>query len=206
VARTVGTPNPSYADKRAQLLDRVRQRLLAADGASASMRELAQAAGVSVATLAHYFGRREGVIAALLQAALDDGQEHLDWTVITDLPFAALIEAFAGYCAAGFRFGLADFHMLGLREGLGQGSLGPGYLDTLLDPTVNSLAERLRIHQEREEMIACDPRFAALALLSPILLAFLHQDKLGGCTASPMNIDAFLAAHVAGFVRGYSAA
>lgn len=48
-------------------------------------------------------------------------------------------------------------------------------------------------------------RVAALAYLSPLLVALLHQHDLAGVTCRPLDLEAFLAAHTSRFVRAYGA-
>jgi hypothetical protein len=49
-----------------------------------------------------------------------------------------------------------------------------------------------------------DTRHAALALLSPVILALLHQAELGGAKDHPLDVDRFLSDHAAAFARAYA--
>jgi hypothetical protein len=101
--------------------------------------------------------------------------------------------------------GLTDTHAVGLAERLKHPRLGPVHLDNALDPTLRAFAARLAAHQAAGEMRACDPRHAALLLLGPLVLAFLHQDALGGAAASPIDMGNLVAEVAGGFVRGFAA-
>jgi AcrR family transcriptional regulator len=203
MARRAGTPNPNYEERRSQLLAALRARLIQPDQPYPSMRELAVAAGVTVPTLRHYFGRRDDLVFALLIDIGLQGEEHLQWTRQVDLPFDESIMAYVNYVAMGFRFGLTEIHTLGLREGLRHSRLGPSYIEALLEPTLQSIEDRLTTHQERGEMRPANVRHAALSLLSPILVAYLHQHELSGVGVRSLDLDLFAADHATAFARAY---
>jgi AcrR family transcriptional regulator len=204
----MGRPKGTYSalrnDRRAALLTAIRTRLTEPNRPPASLRELAAAADVSIPTLRHYFGRRDDLIDALLTALGREGREHVARVVRADLPFHASITDYVEYVRQGFRFGLAEIHTLGLREGLRQDRLGPVYLETILEPTIQSLEARLRLHQEKGDMRITDTRVAALQLLSPLLIVFLHQKELCGIRVRPLNIDAFCKDHIDNFIRCFA--
>jgi hypothetical protein len=75
-------------------------------------------------------------------------------------------------------------------------------------PTIAAFTARLKAHQDRgvcEMRADCDPRYAALALISPVIVAQMHQQDLGGATTHPLNIGIFIQGHAAAFLRGYAA-
>lgn len=205
MARTHGARGSEYDAKRASLIAAMQARLVARDLPPPSLRELAAAAGVTMPTLRHYFGRRDDVIIAILDAIGQAGAVHLAEAAASDLPFAESITAALRHVLAGLHQGLNDVHMLGLREGMGQTRLGPAYLDAILEPSLQAIETRLAAHQARGEMRRTDPRHAALALLAPLVLAGLHQAELGGDKTRPLDLDALVADHAAAFVRGYAA-
>lgn len=205
MARTKGARSTAYEANRARLIAAMQARLTARDLPPPSMRELAAAAGVTMPTLGHYFGKRDDAVSAVLASIGEAGAPHLAQVAASDLPFAESIEAALRYMLAGLRQGLNEVHMLGLREGMGQRRLGPAYLDTILEPSLRAIEARLAAHQARGEMRGGDPRHAALALLAPLVLAGLHQAELGGDDLRPLDLDALVADHAAAFVRGYAA-
>jgi hypothetical protein len=120
-------------------------------------------------------------------------------------PLAKSILDYLTYAAAGFRYArLGEIHALGLTEGLRHERLGPAYLDRVLEPSLASLQVRLAAHQAMGELRRdCDLRHASLALLSPLLVLFLHQKELNGSQSYPLDPDAFVREHAAAFVRAY---
>ncbi len=205
MARTRGARGSDYDAKRASLIAAMHARLVARDLPSPSMRELAAAASVTMPTLLHYFGKRDDVVIAILDAIGQAGAVHLAEAAESDRPFAESIAATLRYVLAGLHQGLNGVHMLGLREGMGQTRLGPAYLAAILEPSLQAIEARLAAHQARGEMRTTDPRHAALALLAPLVLAGLHQAELGGDRARPLDLDALVVDHAAAFVRGYAA-
>jgi AcrR family transcriptional regulator len=181
-------------------------RLVAPDLPPPSLRELAAAAGVTLPTLAHHFGRREDIIAALLAERGRQGAPYLAEAAMTDLPFGASIEALVALTLGGLtEGGVAALHVLGLREGLRQGRIGPAYVTAILEPTLVAFEARLALHIARGEMIATDPHHAAIALISPLLIAALHQQELGGAQVRCLDLQALARNHTAAFVRAYQA-
>jgi hypothetical protein len=76
----------------------------------------------------------------------------------------------------------------------------------VLEPTLQALEHRLKNYVAQGVVVDCDTRHAALMLLSPLLLALLHQHDLGGTRCRPLAIPALIDEHVRVFVRAYRAA
>jgi AcrR family transcriptional regulator len=204
--RPSGGRNAGYEEKRRELLDKLAARLAAPDGKIASLRELAMHAGVSIPTLKHYFGDRTAVVEAVLEQSGRNGEPFMTKAASTDEPFEKSIPSLLAFIVTGFERGrLGSIHAIGLTEGLRHGMLGPAYLQSILEPTLLAVETRLSIHVAAGEMAKVDLRFAALALVSPLLLALLHQKDLGGVDVRCMDIDAFVAVHAASFVKAYKA-
>ena len=77
------------------------------------------------------------------------------------------------------------------------------YLNDVLEPTLQALEARLAGLVAQRAIVECDTRHAALMLLSPLLLALLHQRDLGGTRCRPLSIPALIDEHVKVFVRAY---
>ena len=174
------------------------------------MRELAAAADVSVPTLKHYFADREGVVRAVMEDELASGSETngpLEIAATPSGPFAQSVRDLLQHADEGFEYGgLTDSHAVGLAEGGRSAALGADYLRLALDPTIKAFADRLRAHQANGEMRAdADARVAAVQLLSPLVIARLHQDRFGGRGTSPIDLSAMLDQQAKAFVRGYAA-
>jgi hypothetical protein len=99
------------------------------------------------------------------------------------------------------RFGLDDLHALGFAEGLCNSEIGPVFVEQVLEPSIKAVTERLAEPQRRGEMRSDeDARIAALLLLSPMLVLFLHQKDLGGRRKFPADIDTMVELHARTFV------
>lgn len=183
---------------------RLRERLSQRGAALASWRELAMAAGVSLSTMSHYFGRRDDVVRAVMEDDLRQGAEPLATMARPSGPFAVSIADAVEHLAAGFQYGgLGTMFAIGLTESLRHTELGPVFLTNSLEPTLSAVEQRLRHHINAGEMRDVDPRDAAIALVSPILLAFLHQQELGGLEVRPLSLPEFLNEHANAFVRAW---
>lgn len=215
MARTKGARNEGFEERRTALIAALRTRLRAS-GPSPSMRELATAAGVSVPTLKHYFAGtngltdREAVVRAVMQDELTSGSEPdgpLETAATPSGSFARSVRDLLQHADDGFAYGgLTDSHAVGLAEGARSPASASDYLRLALDPTIDAFAERLRTHQRAGEMRAdVDARLAAIQLLSPLVVARLHQDRFGGRGDNPIDLGAMLDQQAEAFVRGYAA-
>lgn len=203
MARTRGSRNLQYDVRRLELLFEVRARLAEPGSSGTSLRELALACGVSVATLRHYFPRREDLILAVMSENLADARPHLAHAAEPHGPFAASIRELLGYIAFGFTQGVGDIYTVGLTEGLREPTVGPGFVNLVLEPSIDAVRRRLDAHVAMKHMREVDTRHAALSLLSPVVLLMLHQRELGGSVDHPVDVDRFLDDHAGGFVRAY---
>jgi AcrR family transcriptional regulator len=208
MGRTPGIRNTDYEAKRLAILRALYPSLMTPEGATMSFRAMAEAAGISVPTLRHYFGSREGVVEASLEAASKmGGQEHIErlrsgWS---ELDLHASLHSALEYIVVGWTcFGVGDLHSFGLSAGLSDESLGIAYISHMLEPMLQALEGRLQRHVERGELALDDPRMATLMLVSPVILALLHQQELCGAQCRPLALDALLEENVYRFVRAYA--
>jgi len=206
MARTSGSRNRDYDEKRVALLKRLEPRLSDLSKVRPSFREMAGAAGVSVPTLRHYFSDRDGVLQAYLVWQGGESARYRPLVATTEDPFQHSIRK----VLHGSAFGLKDMgrirtHVVGLAEGLHNDRVGPSYLQATLEPLLASMEQRLTLHVSRGEMVATDVRHAAISLIAPLLLAILHQRELGGSSVRQMDLDQFIEDHAAAFVRAYAA-
>lgn len=203
MARPAGSPNADFEEKRSALLASLLAALLAATEPP-SMRALARAAGVTVPTLRHYFGGREAVLAAVFAHCRADGAGPLRLAATPDGPARRSVEALLRHAAAGLAYGgVGRLNELGLREGLSDPAAAAAFRTDVLDPTLDAFAARLTAHAEAGELDLPDPRAAAVQLLGPLLLHFLHQTSLGGADDRPLDADGLIADLAAAFVRGH---
>lgn len=207
MSRTAGARNADFDQRRNTLIEKARIRLSAQEGDAPSFRELALAAGVSVTTLRHYFGTREALIKAVFTQALRGAGKHLDRARQTETQndqLQPVLEAFLTRVVQGWTAGnVGSLHRIGLAEGLRSPATGVDYLSDVLEPTLQALESRLKTYVAQGVIVDCDTRHAALMLLSPIILALLHQHDLGGTRCRPLDIPSLIAEHVRVFVRAY---
>lgn len=206
MARVKGSRNADYEKERERLLEAVRVRLLAKDGAQASFRELAEVAGVSVATLRHYFGSREALLAEVMADMHRRGLPYL-LAAATELhgPVRESLRWFLQQLMVGWRMGVGEVHAFGLTAGVGHEKLGPVYVQELLEPTLQSAEARLSRHIADGELRRCDVRHAALELVCPVVLGLLHQVQLSGSRCRPLDVERFLEDHLETFLRAHAA-
>lgn len=204
MARILGARNARHGERRAALLARLRERLGEAGATHASWRDLAAAAGVGLSTLTHYFGGRDDVVRAVMADDLRQGAEPLAVMATPSGAFGVSVRDAVEHLAAGLsRGGLSRTYATGLVQCLRHPTLGPAFLDTALEPTIRAVEARLQAHIDAGEMLG-DARAGALLLISPLLVAFLHQAELGGCGTRPLDLVAFARAHAEAFVRGHA--
>ena len=204
MGRPAGSRNPDFEVQKKRLLRAALTRLGEPDGVRVSFRELAAAAGVSVATLRHYFESREQLIEEALSLWHDDGNRYLLEVATGPLPpVRASLGGLLAYLAIGFRSGVDRVHAIGLAAGMQDARIGPAYLREVFDPTLESVEARLARHVARGELCPGDVRHMALTLVGPPLLVLLHQGVLGGLHTRPLSYEAFCADHLAGFLRAF---
>lgn len=203
--RPSGARDAAYDSRRAALIERIRDRLIAQDEPRPSFRAMAEAAGVSTATLRHYFGSREGAIKAVFAAIGAAGEPHVAMASEARLPFEESVREYLTFAVFGLRrTPLGDYLAAGFMEGMLDSELGPACVEDLLEPTLRSLASRLEAHQIRGDMRTdVDPGHAALMLFSPVLLACHHQDQLGGSVGHHLDMEAFIETEVKAYIRAF---
>jgi AcrR family transcriptional regulator len=183
-------------------------RMMRREGGSLSLRDLSAAAGVAIPTLRHYFGARHQVVDAIFEECLRLGRAGLDQQRRSEKAFAESIQDYVRALVTALYNGrearLGDIIAVSLAEGLLDPKLSPSTLNHIIDPTVDALEARLTEHIARGEMLDVDTRAAALMLLSPILVACLHQDQLSGATTNPLAMEKLVADISAAFVRAFA--
>lgn len=205
MSRPRGRKNADHQEVRRALVQRAAEWLLSPAHAGASFRDLAAACDVSPSTLRHYFADKEALLDEVFAWFARAGEPHLVQAVL-DVPpdLEQSLRAFLAQLLVGWRNGVGGVHTFGLKTGLGDLHFGARYLDTLLEPTLRALEARLARHVAAAQLPPCDLRHAALSLASPVLVALLHQDALGGRACRPLDVDAFVSGHVARFLRAWT--
>jgi AcrR family transcriptional regulator len=185
------------------------RRAMRRETARPSLRQLAESAGVTVPTLRHYFGGRPEVMTAILEAYHQAGARRLQALSAPPGDLEASIRDFAHSLLMAVQaprdVKLGDVFAISIAEGLLDEAIGPAALRYIVDPSVDVLQTRLRAHIDRGEMIETDTRAAALMLLSPLLLAILHQQHMGGATCNPADLPRLADEISDAFLRAYRA-
>lgn len=153
----------------------------------------------------HYFSTRSELIAAIIKHAENEGAPYLVMAGTPSGAFSASVRDLATMVSRGFAHGLLPLQIIGLAEGFADPQVGDAYIGHHLEPVLLAMAKRLEAHMEAGDMRRSNARFAAIQLLSPVLIAHLHQTALGGIKTHPMSMEDFLAQHVESFVRGNAA-
>ncbi|MBS2017436.1 MAG: TetR/AcrR family transcriptional regulator C-terminal ligand-binding domain-containing protein [Deltaproteobacteria bacterium] len=207
MGRPVGRRNADFEGKRGELALALSQALLDPEGNPASFAALAAAAKVSVPTLKHYFGDHDGAVRAALDAAERAGAEHLERARRPgQAKLARSVRTFATDFVQGWRLGVGALVAGALAHGIGHPSRGLAAVEHVLEPTLQAFEARLAVHAERGELRSgTDLRVAALALISPLLLAMLHQDQLTGARCRPIVVPELVESLVTGWLEGYRA-
>jgi len=201
--RKKGSQNTDFAASRRALLVRLRAAVLG-DNPPSSYRSLAAAAGVTIPTLRHYFGDREAVFAAVFADCREGGRRELEAAETPTGTFRQSINDLVQHVGDGFRYGRLDrLHAVGLIEGLADTRIAHAYLADVLEPTIQATQRRLEVHMAKGEMRLTTARNAAVVLLGPIVLIYLHQQGLSGALTYLTDIDTFLKEHSDGFVKSY---
>jgi AcrR family transcriptional regulator len=205
MARPTGSRDKQFETRRVALIAAARQHLGAPGGRNASWRDLAAACGVSVSTLAHYFGTRTALVAAILEQSGKDGAIYLEMAARPSGPFAQSIADLVRSIGQGFDYGVLTLQVIGLSEGFAHPDAAAAYLGHHLEPILGAIRTRLQAHIDRGDMRPTDARFAAISLLAPMVIARLHQSALGGAAGFPMSLPDFDAAHTGAFTRAFAA-
>lgn len=199
MARTAGARNRDYAEVRHRMASAMAANLLGSGGDLATFADLARAAGVSPTTLKHYFQDRDSAYAAAMASVADDAAGYLRRQVEHALEEPTTSGALRAYLEATVtawrRHGLGRVFTGTLAWGLAAPHRGPEFLGGMLEPAVGAAVDLLQRLLEREGRTPTDDSMArvrALMILSPVFLAMLHQDNLGGREHHPLDLDELL--------------
>lgn len=204
MARPTGSRDKQFDTRRVALIAAARAHLSAPEGRNASWRDLAAACGVSVSTLAHYFGSRTALVAAIMEQSGKEGAIYLEMAAKPSGPFAQSVADLVRSIGQGFDYGVLALQVIGLSEGFAHPEAASAYLGHHLEPILGAIRTRLEAHIARGEMQQVEPRFAAISLLSPMVIARLHQSTLGGAAGYPLSLPDFDAAHTRSFIRAFA--
>lgn len=204
MGRAAGALNRDHAETRAELARRLAQHLLANGASLPSLRTLAEGAGVDPGTIRHYFGDRRGAVGAALETLIPYASEQRTHALaLAHLPVEEALSTFLSRIAKAWPGLGGSMHATGLVEGLVDGTQGSNYLRCVLEPLLATAEELLTSFGTRNVIGVSDVRLSALALVSPVLLACLHQVQLQGGSVRPLDLDGFIGSHVQLFLRSH---
>lgn len=203
--RPRGSRNADFAQARDAVLRTILHAVSRAPH-KASFAELADVSGVSRATLRHYFATLDDLLEALLaQMAVmgDEAAARFPDDQTTSLE-QALRESLERLVFA-WRVGVGALFTAGLLWGLGHDRLGPAYVRGMLEPLLRRTETQIIGRMGGDGVDEETARYAALALVSPVVVVLLHQESLGGSTCRPLDTPAFVKRHLDQFLRGWFA-
>ncbi len=203
MARARGSRNADFAQARADVLQNILHSV-ASSPHKASFAELAAVSGVSRATLRHYFATREDLLEALLDHMAILGEQAAErFPDDPALPLEPALSAELNRLVFAWRVGVGALFVAGLLWGLGHERLGPAYVRAMMEPLLQRTEAQLLSRLAGSGMDAETARHAALALVSPILVALLHQESLYGTDCRPLDMAVFLQRHLDRFFKGW---
>ena len=204
--RPRGARDIEYLNKRRALLQKISARLMQRDSTRPSLRQMADAAEVTVPTLRHYFGTRPEIIRALFEEYRRSGEPHLRREAEPTGPFPQSVrDCLRALTMALMHRPVGDMFAVALVEGLLHQELGPASLAYVIDPSIDAIEARLKAHQARGEMKPANTRNAAIMLMAPILLATQHQRQLHGAGERPLALEPLVEDVASAFVQAYAA-
>lgn len=172
MGRPAGSRNVNYDSRRAGLAASIFSAIQARTG-RASLRDLAVASGVSVSTLRHYFGDRNGLLDALLEVLGEELADTLE-QVISELPvpFSEALPALMAELELAVAGPLRDHLRVALVEGLATSALHRVLLYGTLAPSLLAIEDML---EARRDQLVPNPnlRVAAVALVTPLFFCLL---------------------------------
>jgi len=205
VPRPKGARDADYAVKRSALLRKLSARLIQLDDTRPSLRQLAIAAGVTVPTLRHYFGDREDLVEAVLEEIAVHGERYLERGSEPygelDQSIRAFLRTFAECLVDGPKLG--DKIAIAFLEGFYSRRLGPMALNYVIEPPLQAMEKRLAAHQARGELGDVDLRCAALMLISPLVVACMHQQQMFGEEVRPLDFAPLIDSAASSFMKAY---
>jgi AcrR family transcriptional regulator len=203
MSRPAGRRNADFEETKTAILERVVQAVVRQPERS-SFAELADASGVSRTTLRHYFPTREALLGAILaHMRVLSVRAEAAHPVSAALPLEEALHLSLHRLVFAWRVGVGALFTAGLVWGLGHEELGRAYVANLLEPVLGSFESQITACLQREGLSEPDARHATLALVSPVLVALLHQEALHGNECRPLDLDVFVQTHLGRFMAGW---
>jgi citronellol/citronellal dehydrogenase len=156
--------------------------------------------------LKHYFGDRDGLVEAITSVCHEDALPILARVSQPQGEDArsSLLLFFERLLLGWQHAGVGRLHEVGLSESLGDARLGPAFVNNILEPSLQSTEKLLAVLIERKHLPEMEVRAAALSLMSPVILALLHQGGLMGDRCRPLDVRDFIRVHVDHWLSGWA--
>ena len=187
--RPPGTRNQDFANKKHALVEKLTEYLLSDNVELPSFRQMAIAAETSEPTLRHYFGDRSGVIATVMAHA---GQLAEPMRAIVRQPAASIEEAIQTFHQLIIQFRESSRfiagHAFGLRESMSDPLARKAYLQYIVEPNIDCVAERL-VKSRGGPTNFQTARSLAMMLMSSSMFMVMHQNLLDGVEHKPINVS-----------------
>lgn len=187
--RPAGTRNQDFEEKKRALVEKLTRFVLQEDAERPSLRQLAIAAETSEPTLRHYFTDRSGVIVAIMAHIYEIAEFMREGARQPSDSIAASLEGYQALVAE-FRENTRylQAHSFGIRESMSDADARKAYLDYIVEPSVDSLAERL-VKTKGGPTNYQTARAAAFMLMSSTVFMLMHQKLLDGDKHKPIDMD-----------------
>ena len=174
--------------------------------AAARLDDIAARAGVSKGAIYLYFATKEDIFRAVVEQAVAPNLGHVRAAIAAHPDsFPDLLRSFVAVIA-----GLIESSPLGgvLKMVVGESrnfpQLAQAWHDTLVAPALMAMTAAIAAAQARGELRSCDPRLAAIGLISPMLVGVIWRETFVPVGAAPLDIPALARQHVETWLAGMS--
>ena len=144
--------------------------------AATRLDDVARQAGLSKGALYLYFETKEDLFRAVVGEAVAANLAHLEQAVQADLPFEQTLRASSGMARI--------------------------WHDTVIARALNLIITLIRRAQERGEVRTGDPRYLAMGVIGPMLLAMIWRETFEPVGAQPVAVEALAAQHLDVVLKG----
>ena len=172
--------------------------------AATRLDDVAKRAGLSKGALYLYFETKEELFRAVVGEAVGANLAHLEKAVQADLPFEQTLRAgltlLANRLASDRR--ISGVVKLVIAESRAMPELARIWHDTVIARALNMIITLIRRAQERGEVRTGDPRYLAMGVIGPMLLAMIWRETFEPVGAQPVAVEALAAQHLDVVLKG----
>lgn len=172
--------------------------------AATRLDDVAKRAGLSKGALYLYFETKEDLFRAVVSEAVAANLAHLEKAVQADLPFEETLRAgltlLASRLASDRR--ISGVVKLVIAESRAMPELARIWHDTVVSRALAMIMTLIRRAQERGEVRAGDPRYFAMGVIGPMLVAMIWRETFEPVGAQPVSVEALAAQHLDVVMKG----